>query len=66
MTIKSHPQYLPPSLEATYKVLRRRAQNGVVRGTYRQLMDELGLKSPAPLLCRLKQLLEMGVIEMAS
>jgi DNA-binding Lrp family transcriptional regulator len=63
MSLKSHPQWLPKHLDRTYQALVKFSQNGRVTGTYRDLMTELELLSPAPLLCRLKALAKRGVIQ---
>ena len=63
MSLKSHPQWLPAHLERTYQALVKFSQNGRVIGTYRDLMTELALLSPAPLLKRLDALAKHGVIQ---
>jgi DNA-binding Lrp family transcriptional regulator len=65
MALKLHPQWLPDSLDQTYRVLVGFAQDGTVHTTYGQLMESLGLSSPAPLLKRLESLVNMGVIQIA-
>lgn len=62
MTIQRHPQYLPKHLEQTYQVLLSFAENGKVNATPRQVVEALGLASPAPLFKRLIRLNRMGVI----
>lgn len=62
MSLKSHPQWLRPSLESTYQAIIKFSDRGFFNGTYRDLMDELGLKSPAPLTVRLNALIAMGII----
>jgi hypothetical protein len=63
MSLKSHPQALPAHLERTYQALIKFSRNGRVYGTYRDLLTELELLSPAPLICRLKSLAKRGVIQ---
>jgi hypothetical protein len=63
MSLKSHPQWLPQHLERTYQALFKFSQNGRVTGTYRDVMTELALLSPAPLLKRLDALANLGVIQ---
>jgi DNA-binding Lrp family transcriptional regulator len=63
MSLKSHPQSLPAHLERTYQALIKFSRNGRFTGTYRDLMTELVLLSPAPLLSRLKALAKRGVIQ---
>jgi hypothetical protein len=63
MSLKSHPQSLPLHLEQTYRALIKFSLNGRVYGTYRDLVTELELLSPAPLICRLKALAKRGVIQ---
>jgi DNA-binding Lrp family transcriptional regulator len=65
MSLKLHPEWLPESLEKTYRVLLRYAKNGRVSITPRQLMTELNLLSPAPVTHRLESLVKRGVIEFA-
>jgi DNA-binding HxlR family transcriptional regulator len=63
MSLKSHPQWLPQHLERTYQALVKFSHNGRVTGTYRDLMTELTLLSPAPLIKRLDALAKHGVIQ---
>ncbi len=63
MSLNLHPQWLPVPLECTYQALVKFSQNGRVTGTYRDLMTELALLSPAPLLQRLEALAKHGVIQ---
>jgi hypothetical protein len=63
MSLKSHPQWLPVQLERTYQALVKFSQNGRVTGTSRDLMTELELFSPAPLIKRLDALAKCGVIQ---
>lgn len=65
MALKLHPQWLPESLEQTYRALIGFSQSGKVNATYEQLMEALGLLSPAPLLKRLDSLVQLGVIQIA-
>jgi hypothetical protein len=64
MNLTSHPQSLPEHLERTYQALIKFSPNGRFTGTYRDLMTELGLLSPAPVLCRLKALAKRDVIKL--
>jgi DNA-binding Lrp family transcriptional regulator len=65
MSLTLHPDWLPTSLEETYRVLLKHAKDGQVTITPRQLMTELKLLSPAPVMKRLENLKKRGVIQFA-
>ena len=62
MSLKTPVEPLRASLEATYQALLKFSVGGFFHGTYRDLMNELGLQSPAPLTVRLNALTAMGII----